>query len=204
MIARIIGEAIFAVTRFLVGGHARWRGCGPEERQRIYFANHASHLDTIILWAALPPALRRTTHPVAAADYWGTSAFKRFIAIRVLNAVLVERASVRDPLAPLRDVLERGESLIIFPEGTRRDDPLPGRFKPGIHKLAQDFPEAELVPVYLANLARAYPKGAIVPAPISCVANFGAPIALEADEDKAAFLTRAQTAVSALAEGIPA
>lgn len=206
IIARIVGEVVFALTRFLIGGHARWRGCGPLPHQRIYFANHASHLDTVILWAALPITLRRTTHPVAAADYWGRNAATRFIAERVLNAVLVERAGSRDPLAPLRSVLEKGESLIIFPEGTRRNERLPGPFKPGLHHLARDFPQAELVPVYLANLARAYPKGAILPAPISCVVNFGTPIVLAdggADgETKAGFLTRAHSAVCALADPI--
>lgn len=203
MIARVVGEVIFALTRFLVGGHARWKGCGPDARQRIYFANHASHLDTIILFASLPSALRRTTHPVAAADYWGNGAFKRFIALKVLNVVLVERGGAKDALAPLRAELERGHSLIIFPEGTRRAEALPGPFKSGVYWLALEFPQVELVPVYLSNLARAYPKGAILPAPISCVANFGAPIALADDEDKASFLTRAQAAVADLAERIP-
>lgn len=204
MIARLLGEAVFALTRFLVGGHARWRGVGPETRQRIYFANHASHLDTVILWAALPAALRRTTHPVAASDYWGRNALTRFIAKEVLNAVLVDRKTRHDPLAPLRAVLDRGESLIIFPEGTRGNEALPGPFKAGLQHLALHYPEVQLVPVYLANLARAYPKGAILPAPISCVANFGAPLAFKPGEGKQAFLTRARDAVCALAPQVPA
>ncbi|MDJ0642953.1 MAG: lysophospholipid acyltransferase family protein [Erythrobacter sp.] len=195
MIARIVGEAIVLLTRFLVGGHGRWRGVEPVGAQRIYFANHASHLDTIIMWAALPAHLRETTHPVAAADYWGKGALQRFIALKVLNAVLVERAKSKDPLAPLRDALEAGGSLIIFPEGTRRMEPLPGEFKAGLYHLAKGFPDVELVPVYLTNLARAFPKGAFVPAPISCVAHYGAPIALEVGEDKAEFLARARGAV---------
>ena len=69
----MIAQVLIALTRFLVGGHARWQGCAPAARQRIYFANHASHLDTVILWAALPADLRRTTHAVAALDYWRVS-----------------------------------------------------------------------------------------------------------------------------------
>jgi 1-acyl-sn-glycerol-3-phosphate acyltransferase len=204
VIARLLGEAVFALTRFLVGGHPRWRGCGPTPDQRIYFANHASHLDTVILWAALSPALRRTTHPVAAKDYWGRNAWMRFFATRVLNAVLVDRAGRHDLLAPLRAELDRGHSLIIFPEGTRQPNRLPGEFKGGLHHLARDYRHAQLVPVYLANLARAYPKGAILPAPISCVVTFGEPIRLEEGESKPAFLARARDAVAALAEGVPA
>jgi 1-acyl-sn-glycerol-3-phosphate acyltransferase len=199
MIAHLVGEALFGAAKLLVGGQARWDGCEPTTKQRIYFANHASHMDTIIMCGALPGYLRETTHPVEAADYWGGGPVQRFVALKVLNAVLVERGGSKDPLAPLREVLESGESLIIFPEGTRRAEALPGAFKAGLYHLAKDFPEAELVPVYLTNLARAYPKGAVLPAPISSAAHFGAPLRLEDGEDKAAFLARAQKAILTLA-----
>jgi 1-acyl-sn-glycerol-3-phosphate acyltransferase len=178
----------------------RWQGCAPSSRQRIYFANHSSHLDTVILWAALPKALRATTQPVAALDYWDGGGLRRFIATRVLNAVLVDRAARQDPLAPLKAALDRGHSLILFPEGTRGSTTQPGPFKGGLHHLARDYPQVELVPVYLTNLARAYPKGAILPAPIVCTASFGEPLALEPGEAKPAFLERARKAVCALGE----
>ncbi len=195
----MIAELLFLLTRFLVGGHARWQGSEPADTPRIYFANHSSHLDTILLWAALPKWLRPSTHPVAASDYWGRTAFRRFIALNVLNCVLVERERSADPLAPLRAVLEKGESLIIFPEGTRRQERLPGAFKSGLYHLARQFPETELIPVYLENLARAYPKGAILPAPISCAVRFGPPLAPVEGEAKADFLQRAHGAVCLLA-----
>lgn len=202
MIARaLVSQTMIAATRFLVGGHPRWQGCAPQKKQRIYFANHSSHLDTVLLWAALPAELRCTTHPVAALDYWGSGRLKRFIAVKVLNAVLIDRAGCADPLAPLREILARGESLILFPEGTRGSAPLPTAFKAGLYHLAKDHPAADLVPVYLTNLARAYPKGAILPAPISCTATFGAPLRLDRDEPKDAFLDRARRAVCALAQG---
>jgi 1-acyl-sn-glycerol-3-phosphate acyltransferase len=193
---------LIAVTRFLVGGQGVWIGGGPSPRQRIYFANHGSHLDTILLWAALPAHLRERTHPVAAADYWGRGRVRRHIATRVLNAVLIDRHGLRKqkggPLAPLIERLEAGESLIIFPEGTRADARLPGEFKAGLYHLAARFPEAELVPVFLDNLRRALPKGSFFPVPISCVVRFGPPIALQPGEDKAAFLARSRDAIVAL------
>lgn len=195
----MIAEILFFLTRFLVGGHARWQGSEPEDKTRIYFANHSSHLDTILLWAALPKWLRKTTHPVAAKDYWGTSALKRFVALDILNAVLIERQRSADPLGPLNAVLDNNESLIIFPEGTRRQERLPAPFKPGLFHLAERFPDAQLIPVYLENLARAYPKGAILPAPISCAVRFGPPLERVFGETKAAFLSRAHQAVCALA-----
>lgn len=197
----MIRGLLIGAARFLVGGQGMWIGCAPDERQRIYFANHSSHLDTVLLWAALPPYLRALTHPVAAADYWGKGAVRRHIALEVLNGVLIDRSGGRtkDPLAPLHDVAAAGESLIIFPEGTRGFEKLPGAFKPGLYHLAEAHPEAELVPVFLDNMRRALPKGSLIPVPISCIARFGTPIALEAGETKAAFLERAREAVVALA-----
>lgn len=194
--------ALIALTRFVVGGHARWIGTVPSTRQRIYFANHGSHLDTIVLWAALPPQLRRTTHPVAAADYWGRTRTRRHVALDILNCVLIDRKRTEpgaDPLAPLHAKLVEGGSLVLFPEGTRGTEALPGPFKRGLHSLAVAFPDVELVPVYLDNLSRAFPKGAYLPAPISCSVRFGTPIQLGAFEDQAAFLARARDAVASLA-----
>lgn len=196
----MIAAIIIGLTRFLVGGTGVWIGSSPSARQRIYFANHSSHLDTIILWAAMPPDIRRQVRPVAAADYWGVGRIHRYIALKVLNAVLVERGGrSSDPLAPLEAALRAGDSLIIFPEGTRGLDRLPTAFKSGLYHLAAEFPEVELVPVFLDNLRRALPKGSLVPVPLSCVARFGAPIALARGETRPAFLGRARKAVEALA-----
>jgi 1-acyl-sn-glycerol-3-phosphate acyltransferase len=195
------GELLVMTVKLLVGAFPRWIGCEPSSAQRIYFANHTSHIDTLAIWSALPFQLRDTTHPVAARDYWG-SGFKRYIATKALRAVLIDRA--RDdkninPLAPMIDMLQQGESLIIFPEGTRGSEPVPAAFKSGLYRLAQQFPQAELIPVYLENLHRAMPKGAVLPIPMTCTVRFGAPIKLEPEESKEIFLTRARDAVLTLA-----
>lgn len=196
----MIGTLIVALTRLLVGGQGVWIGCAPSAQQRIYFANHSSHLDTILVWAAMPPELRRRVRPVAAADYWGKGRVQRHIALKVLNAVLIDRQTrSSDPLEPLKTALKAGDSLILFPEGTRGTGELPGAFKAGLYQLAKEFPEVELVPVFLDNLRRALPKGSHLPVPLSCVARFGCPIRREPDEAKPAFLERARAAVVALA-----
>lgn len=196
----MIGALIVGATRVLVGGRGVWVGCEPSARQRIYFANHSSHLDTILVWAAMPPDLRRKVRPVAAADYWGKGWLQRRIALKTLNAVLIDRQTRgSDPLEPLKAALAAGDSLIIFPEGTRGTGELPDPFKPGLYHLAKAFPEVELVPVFLDNLRRAMPKGSHIPVPLSCVARFGCPILLEDSEAKPDFLTRARDAVVALA-----
>ena len=190
-------SVLVGLVRLLVGAYPRWVGCAPEPRQRIYFANHTSHVDTVALWSALPRRLRERTHPVAALDYWG-SGFRRYVATTTLRAVLVDRARTDktvDPLEPLLKVLADGESLILFPEGTRGLSALPGPFKSGLFRLAQAMPAVELIPVYLENLHRSLPRGAFLPIPLTCTVRFGAPLATVAGETKDAFLERARSEV---------
>jgi 1-acyl-sn-glycerol-3-phosphate acyltransferase len=187
-------------VKLLVGAYARWIGSSPGPAQRIYFANHTSHIDTLAIWSALPRALRCATHPVAALDYWGKG-LRRYIATRALGAVLIDRSKQDpniDPLEPLRVALRAGGSLIIFPEGTRGASALPARFRPGIYKLATEFPSLELIPVYLDNLHRSLPKGAHLPVPMVCTVRFGAPLARIETESRDDFLERARAAVIAL------
>jgi 1-acyl-sn-glycerol-3-phosphate acyltransferase len=197
-----LSKLLIGLVRIVVGASPRWIGTGPSPVQRIYFANHSSHIDTVALWSALPPELRARTRPVAAADYWGNGALRRYIVMKGLNAVLIDRSRAdpgADPLLPLAQALERGDSLILFPEGTRSAQALPGPFKAGLFNLATRFPEVELVPVYLENLHRSLPKGAVFPVPLICAVRFGAPLQRVAGEGKDAFLQRARTAVVELA-----
>jgi 1-acyl-sn-glycerol-3-phosphate acyltransferase len=193
-----LSTLLIGTVRLLVGATPRWVGSTPTNAQRIYFANHCSHIDTVALWSALPPALRERTRPIAAADYWGTSRLKRYIVLRGLNAVLIDRNRTdpdADPLEPLYKALDHGDSLIMFPEGTRQYQPLPGPFKSGLFHLAERYPQVELIPVYLENLNRSMPKGTFMPVPVICTVRLGAPLQRIANEDKHSFLNRARDAV---------
>jgi 1-acyl-sn-glycerol-3-phosphate acyltransferase len=196
---------LVGVVKLLVGAYARWTGTTPRGVQRIYFANHTSHIDTLAIWSSLPNGLRSHTRPIAARDYWGKG-IRRYIATRGFGAVLIDRRrenSDEDPLDPLRAALRAGDSLIIFPEGTRGNDAMPARFRGGLYRLAGEFPGVELVPVYLDNLHRSLPKGAWLPVPMVCTVRFGAPIALAAGEEKDTFLERARAAVIDLSRICP-
>ena len=191
---------LVGVVKLLVGAYARWIGTKPVGTQRIYFANHTSHIDTLAIWSSLPRALRSHTRPIAARDYWGRG-LKKYIATRGFGAVLIDRARENtnvDPLDPLREALRNGDSLIIFPEGTRGTSATPARFRSGLFRLAGEFPAVELIPVYLDNLHRSLPKGALLPVPVVCTVHFGAPVARIDGEEKEAFLERAREAVISL------
>ena len=196
----VFGWLLLGFVRLLTGAQARWLGCPPKAEQRIYFANHQSHADLVMIWAALPEELRSITRPIAARDYWTKSDFKRWITTAVFNAVYVdrERQGDEDPLQPLIDALQSGDSLIIFPEGTRGHAAEPQAFKAGLYNLALRFPDVVLVPAWIANVQRVMPKGEVVPVPVLCSVTFGAPIRLEPGEERRAFLDRARAAVIAL------
>ena len=200
--AQAMSTFLLGLVRLLTGAQARWYGCPPKAEQRIYFANHQSHADLVLIWAALPQELRSITRPIAARDYWTASNFKRWITTEVFNAVYVEREKKgdEDPLQPLVDALESGDSLILFPEGTRGHAEDPQAFKSGIYNLARRFPQVVLVPAWIHNVQRVMPKGEVIPVPVLCSVTFGEPMALGADEARADFLNRARAAVMALRE----
>lgn len=203
MLHRISAFAIITAARLITGTRSLWLGCAPSRTQRIYFANHSSHGDFVLLWASLPKALRPRTRPVAGADYWQKSALRRFVIHRVFNGVLVERERrdpAQNPLQPMLDALALGDSLIIFPEGTRNPDEGLLPFKGGLYRLGQACPDVELVPVWIGNLNRVMPKGRVLPLPLLCSVSFGEPLRVEPGEDKTAFLARVREALLALAQ----
>jgi 1-acyl-sn-glycerol-3-phosphate acyltransferase len=195
------GLALSFVARLITGAQGHWYGCPPKAEQRIYFANHQSHLDWVLIWCSLPRDLRATTRPIAAKDYWTSSKLKHWITREVFHAVYVnrQRTDDQDPLEPLVEALKRGDSLVIFPEGTRGSGGLPASFKSGLYHLAEQFPNVTLVPAWIDNVQRVMPKGEVLPVPILCSVTFGAPVAPpQPGEDKRAFLERARDAVVAL------
>ncbi|MDR5764732.1 MULTISPECIES: lysophospholipid acyltransferase family protein [unclassified Caballeronia] len=194
-------DLLLSLVRLVAGAYPVCHVPRAGETQQIYFSNHTSHIDTLAILAALPRSLRDSVRPVAARDYWNANALKRHIAQKLLNVVLIDRRREGDgdPLDPVRDALTKGHSVIIFPEGTRGTDALPQGFKSGLFHLASEFPGIALAPVYLENLQRIMPKGAIWPIPLICKVHFGAGEALRATDDKSAFLTRMRDAIVALA-----
>ena len=199
----LVASAICGFARLLTGARAIWRGCAPAAVQRIYYGNHTSHGDFVLIYASLPADLRAHTRPVAGADYWRATALKRWIANDVLRAVMVERQKregAPNPVEQMVDALDHGDSLILFPEGTRNttDEPLLP-FKSGIFHVAEARPDVECVPVWIENLNRVMPKGQVLPIPLLCTLTFGTPLRVAAGEDKDAFLDRLRDGLVALA-----
>src|SRR5271157_2639387 len=199
---------IAAAARLISGVQVRWVDSEPDPRQAVYFANHSSHLDFVVLWSSLPAEVRAVTRPVAAQDYWNEG-LRRALAVNVFRAVLVARHAERseeheafsNPLLAIDHMLEAmgdTESLILFPEGTRGTGEAVATFKSGLYYLCQQRPGLRLIPAYLHNLNRILPKGEFLPVPFISKLTFGPALALAAGEDKRAFLARAREAVCRL------
>jgi 1-acyl-sn-glycerol-3-phosphate acyltransferase len=191
---------VVTVVKLISGANVRWNGAAPDTRQRVYFANHTSHLDAAVLWASLPPAVRRLTRPVAARDYWAKGVLRPYLS-RIFNAILIEREKISahdNPIDHLVEALGQANSLIIFPEGGRNLSADIGPFRSGIYHLAKRRPDLEFIPVLVDNLNRILPKGEFLAVPLLSSITFGAPIQLLPDEAKRDFLTRARAAVLSL------
>jgi 1-acyl-sn-glycerol-3-phosphate acyltransferase len=201
MLEPLVARSLTGFIRLLTGSRVFWSGKLVPGR-RVYYGNHSSHGDFVLIWSALPPALRTQARPVAAAEYWRHVALRRYLIRRVFKGVLVERDAARrteDPITTMATAIEAGDALILFPEGTRNPGEGVLPFKSGLYHLAARCSDLELVPVWLENLNRVMPKGRLIPLPLLCTAHFGAPLALREDEDKQQFLERARDALLALA-----
>ncbi len=175
----MIADGIGLGARILTLTRVRRDTPSPAPDPHIFFSNHASHFDFAVLRASLP----RFTHPVAAADYWALNAFRRFLALRVFDAVLVDRSTVdrsHDPLTPMLAALDRGHSLLLFPEGTRGDGKTLRPFRSGIYHLARQRPESALYPIRIHHRATGW------------IVNFRPPTYLIPNEPKRDFLLRLQ------------
>ncbi|WP_366762815.1 lysophospholipid acyltransferase family protein [uncultured Xylophilus sp.] len=197
--AEAVGRLIVLFAQLLTGlraiGFDATRHTGPT----LYFANHTSHGDFVLLWATLPPWLRAVTRPVAGEDYWMASKLRAFIGRDVFRALMIRRdgsGAGGNPVEQMAEALGNGDSLIMFPEGTRNtteETLLP--LKSGLYHLARACPDVHLVPVWIENLKRVLPKGKLLPVPLACTLRYGPPLVLGAGEDKADFLARARQAL---------
>lgn len=197
---RLTGHVLSITAKLLTGATVRWVDCQPDSCQRVYFANHTSHLDALVLWSSLPRQLRAITRPVAAKDYWDKGIVRPYIA-SVFNALLIDRTKIKVHKSPVQLMIQEiadQYSLIVFPEGSRNMDEEMGEFKSGLYYLGKKRPDLELMPVYIDNVNRVLPRGEFLPVPLLSCITIGPPIWLEDGESKKEFLSRAREAVQRL------
>jgi 1-acyl-sn-glycerol-3-phosphate acyltransferase len=204
MIGMLAASSIAGLTRLLTGVRGNWAGCEPVSGAPcVYFANHRSHGDAVVMWAVLARRLNWRLRPVGAADYWAHGRIRRFFVEKAFRSILIDRWKIRgdrNPIPAMADAIERGDSLIVFPEGTRNTTEAPLLpFKCGLYHLAKARPSIEFVPVWISNCDRVLPKGELLPVPFLCTLTFGPPLRLSRGESKGEFTNRAFEALASLA-----
>ena len=148
----------------------------------ILIANHASHLDTLALLSLLPLADLRRVRPVAAADYFTRNRYVAWASRTFFNILPIARTRItaaNHPVEQMKAALAAGDSLIVFPEGTRGGGGELQQFRPGLAHLLQEMPETPVIPAYLLNLGRSLPKGECIPVPLFAELRFGAPVKIQ-------------------------
>jgi 1-acyl-sn-glycerol-3-phosphate acyltransferase len=192
------------LARFLTGADVLGPGRLPKAGPAIVVANHTSHVDTLLLLTIFPARLMGRLRPVAAADYFLRGPLIGWFSRTLVGIVPISRRPEHgeDVLAPARAALAAGDIVIIFPEGTRGPsvDAL-APLKSGVARLAEAFPEAPVIPVWLEGAGRVLPKGARLPAPLNCTVLVGEPIAWAGD--RAAFLEGLRASLEALRKSAP-
>lgn len=206
---RLAAWLLVVVARTMTKKSVRFLEGIDDARQRIYFANHTSHLDFILIWSSLPRHVRERTRPVARRDYWERRRFRRYYVRKVFDAVLIDRAQFdavradmsgggREVVKQMVDGLGDAHSLILFPEGTRGSGDSIGQFRSGLYHVSRRRPDVELVPVRIHGAHNVLPKGRFLPSPQESDLTFGTSMRLESGETRAAFIERARAALSAL------
>jgi 1-acyl-sn-glycerol-3-phosphate acyltransferase len=179
---RLLLLTVFArpIARFMTGADVIGAEHLPRRGPAIIAANHNSHVDTLLLLTMFPARLVPLLRPAAAADYFLRGPLISWFSREVVGIVPVQRAlagSGADVLAPMREALAAGQIVILFPEGTRGDasDEM-GVLKSGVARLAQDVPDAPVIPVWIEGAGRVLPKGAGIPVPMNCTVLIGEPV----------------------------
>jgi 1-acyl-sn-glycerol-3-phosphate acyltransferase len=204
-ILRLIFFALIArpIALIVLGLNVRHRQRLPLDGPAIVAANHNSHLDTLVLLSLFPLKLLPKLRPVAAADYFTVNPLLAWFSLNVIGILPIQRATKggADPLKPCEVALERGEILVLFPEGSRGEPEVMSRFKRGIAVLAGRRPEVPVTPVFLHGLGKALPKDDPILVPFFCDVFVGE--AIYGAEDQAAFMGMLESRMIKLASELP-
>ena len=191
----IISTTFCFIIRLICGANSIWYKCQPSEKPTVYYANHSSHLDFPLIWASMPENIRKKLHPIAGKDYWNKNWIKRFISCKIFNSVLIERFNINQnnyPIDKIAELLKNGDSILIFPEGTRGLNNEINQFKNSLFHLYKKCPNVQFVPIYLNNLNRILPKGEFLPVPILSSIIIGQPLVFESHIDKTDLINKAK------------
>jgi long-chain acyl-CoA synthetase len=178
----------------------------------IFAANHQSHFDTPVILDALPPRWRYRVAPAMAKEFFkahfypeqhSRSAYLKnstnyYLAAMFFNAFpLPQRETgTRQTLRYIGELISRGTSILIYPEGRRTQAGEIGRFQPGVAMIAARL-EVPVVPVRLDGLDRILHQTWRFPKRGKARVTFAAPMSLKG-HDYPALAADVEAAVRAI------
>ncbi len=175
------------VVLIVLGLNVRRRHLLPEAGPAIVVANHNSHLDAIVLMTLFGLRRLKSVHPVAAADYFLKNRWLAWFSTEIIGIHPLQRnmAGVRnDPLAGICAGLDRGDILILFPEGSRGEPEQLAEFRTGIAHIAKRYPQIPVTPVFLHGLGKALPRGEGLLVPFFVDVFVGEPVGWTGNRDE--------------------
>ncbi len=194
----MIQTLLIAITRLCCGIIIRNENNDFKQANVVYYANHTSHFDLLVVLSALKRPQRRNLHPIAAKEYWGKNWIRRFISLHVLDAIFIDRRHpqrAKQTFNVIHDKLNAGQSILVFPEGTRHETDVHPEFHNGIYLIAKMRPETLFIPIYLKGFDRTLPKGEYLPAPNMGEITFRQGLQILPNDTKQTFTERCRLAL---------
>lgn len=170
--AIIVRPVIFVV----LGLNIRNREKLPLEQGAVIAANHNSHLDTMVIMSLYPLSKIHKIRPVAAADYFMKNRLIAWISIHCIGIIPLDRtgaSSQEELFKGCHEALDKGDILILFPEGSRGKPEQMSRFKKGLYYMIKDRENTPVVPIYMQGLGNSLPKGEALFVPFNCNIDIG-------------------------------
>jgi 1-acyl-sn-glycerol-3-phosphate acyltransferase len=202
-LCRLLFFALFVrpIMLIFLGLNVRRREGLPAKGPAVLVANHNSHLDAVTLMSLFPLRMLPKLRPVAAQDYFFRNPLLKWFALHIMGIIPLDRevkSKRKHPLAGINEALDRGEIVIVFPEGSRGAPEQLGDFKAGIAHIAKKSPEAPIIPIFMHGLGKVLPKGEALLIPFFLDVFIGEPIPWEGN--KTEFMEHMTNQMTALAE----
>ena len=189
------------VLTLVLGAHVRHGSLLPHSGPAIIIANHNSHLDTLTIMTMFPLRALPGLRPVAAADYFLRGRLRSWFALNIIGIIPITRGGhAHTALRGCEEALDRGDILILFPEGSRGEPEKLSAFKKGVAHLARARPAVPVHPLFMHGLGKALPKDSFLLVPFNCDIVAGEPFFWQGDMD--GFMAILQARMAGLAAQI--
>ncbi|CAA6816517.1 MAG: 1-acyl-sn-glycerol-3-phosphate acyltransferase (EC [uncultured Sulfurovum sp.] len=148
----------------------------PTKGPAILVANHNSHLDTMVIMSLFSLKTLEKVRPIGAEDYFCDKPYKKWLSKNLIDLIALKRRPSKvdgHPFGEIYEALDKGDIVLLFPEGSRGDPEVMKPFKTGIAHIAEAYPLVPVVPLYIHGAGKALPRGEALFVPFVIHVNVG-------------------------------